>query len=950
MTRHIITKTYNQLRGFSTDSIFVRPADVADLAVNMQRLPDGTFAPRRGYQAQAAGVGGLGVSVYENRIDQETQDVCVSSDGNLYKKRQGTITISFAGSSAHEYVSFMIFVDPDETSDTQTCDFDPYAVVAETALVNDCICFLFQKLTVYSGVSIGTGSATYAGILPGFPLTPGTIIMTDGTLTIQDDAEGGFTGDVGVGTNTIDYETGAYSVTFSGVTGAVTASYRSTLQTQFLQAMGKGFGVSSPYLISSLVTLIGSVPGVSVTTTGDTNFPGAFIEVTEPTIVPNGKSVTLDFFYWESCDRTVPVTFPGLLAQLTTDNFQNATFAAYQEVIYIASPYDEVQKFDGQTVYRAGMPAGVAPALALSAGGAVDTGDHTYYITYEQIDANGRLVQGALSIGEEINVTAGNQIVNVTYDNLPQGSGWNTNCAIINGIQPSVNTIDVNIPHTIQVGDTAFFIDSTTGIPQERLVTAVTEDTITINGDPVDVSDANDWEKAISNNLRINIWRTLAPSGTTPTLVATIPNNSYDPTTTYDDSAADSTLAVDYITPARRPDPPPKVGIVFPYRNQIIFTQDPNNEDYVWFSDPDGPEYVSQEILKGNNFIVPSNDDDVSGVGLAGSTLIIFKEKSIYAISGELPTSQFVVTPIAPGSNIGCVAHATIASVGGLLYFLHTNGVYALSETTMFPTDQFGNPIPLSIMIDQLFRTTSSQSNKTYRFKRAVAVNYNKDNQYLLFLPCEEDEGARFANDNSRVLCYDYQGKNWFEWTRVNAAGGFYVTQDNLYWQNRRASATGITCETFKQHRKYRLIDQVDHVTPIRVTWQSSWEDLGQPRVRKKFVRAALLFDNVSAILQINRPELCFKSFVDWNRNVLGRNSTQADITTVVESNEWNLLPWDWTDWSGYQDTFITVPLRNGTVAKSMQIQLQLNQLNTSFSLQGFQLEIAPDFRKTIVR
>ena len=77
----------------------------------------------------------------------------------------------------------------------------------------------------YEGVSIGTGVATYTGNLPNAPITAGTVTMTDGTLTVTDDGVGGFIGDVGVGTNTINYSTGAYDVTFSGATSDVTASF-----------------------------------------------------------------------------------------------------------------------------------------------------------------------------------------------------------------------------------------------------------------------------------------------------------------------------------------------------------------------------------------------------------------------------------------------------------------------------------------------------------------------------------------------------------------------------------------------------------------------------------------------------------------------------------------------------------------------------------------------------
>lgn len=962
MTNHVITKDYKQLKGFSTDSIFKRPAFVCELGVNIQRLPDGTFAPRRGYQAQTANIGGLGASIFQNQIDQENQDICINSDGNLYKKRTGSITISFTGSSSKEYVAYEIYVDPTVSSDNQTFRFEPYSVIAQAALVTDSINFKFGKVTAHTGVSVGTGSATYAGVLPGAPIQPGSIAMTDGTLTIYDDpsgsnsGDGTFYGSVGVGTNVIDYSTGAYTVTFSGITGAVTASYRSDLITQFNVAMGKGYGTSSPYLISTLIAQLNSVPGVTVSSVGQTNWPGAFIEVSEITNIASGLSATLNFFYWQSANRTLAVTFPGLAASVFTDDYRNATFAAYQEVIYIGSAFDPVQKYDGQTVYNAGMPNGATPSVAAGSSGNVDTGDHTYFITYEQIDATGRLVEGVISDGVLITLMS-DSIVEVTVTNLLQGSGWNTDGAIISASVGPTNTIPVNLGHTMQEGDTAFFIDAS-GVPQTRLVLSITATSITIDGAPVSVNPSNDWQKAISNNLKINIYRSKA-IGTEPFFVFSIPNNSYQATTTYDDNVADSTLNQQYIFPGNRHDPPPQVGVVFPFNNIMIYTADPNNDDFVWYSDPDQPEYVDQlqsPTNEPNRFIVPSNNDDVVGVGVAGSTLVIFKNLSIYAVSGQIVTEQFTVVAVAQGSNIGCVAHATIKSIGGLLYFLHTNGVYSMSELNLFPTDQFGNPIPLTIPIDKFFRDLSADGevNRQFVLQRAVAENYTKDNQYILFLPAETPCGCpintnpRVANDNSRILCYDHQGKNWFEWTNINAAGGMYVNADNLYWQERRLSQTGgITANTYKQHRQYQLIDQADHVTPIRATWISSWEDDGQPRVRKKFVRAALLFDNISSRFQENRPEMFFFSCVNWNTGII---STETIITTDVEAKPWSDSDWNWTTWSGYQDTFVTVPLKNGTVAKSMQMGIQLNQLNTSFSLQGFQLEIAKDFNRVIAR
>lgn len=939
MTKHVITKTYARLRGFSTDSKYVRPAEVADILVNMMRLPDGTFSPRRGYQVIASDRGGLGNGVYEDIDEGITKEVTIDLDGNLYIKEVGSMTISFNGYNASEYVTYEIFVDDNNTSDIRECGFNPFDVVNEEALTTDCIDFRMKKKSYFS-TGIGTGSATYAGVLAGFPLTPGSIKFTDGTLTIYDDAEGGFYGNVGVGANSINYTTGAYSITFSGVTAPVTATYNSSLQVEFSQCMGKGYDVSSPYLISSLITQIAAIPGVSVVTTGSTAHPGAFIEIQQETNIPNGKSVTLTWSYWVSANRTLPSTFAGLAAQINSPLFRIATFAPYEEELYIGTGFDPIMKYDGQTIYKAGMPVGAAPAISNLGAGNVDTGDHDWAITYEQLDNTGRIVEGVMSPRTTFNVASPSEI-GVTVDNLIQGSGWNTNGAIVDGNQVAVNTIIVDTNHTMQPNDTAFLIDSG-GAEITRKVLSITASSITIDGTPVSVDD----NAPISNNLKINIWRTQVGL-TDLQLVRTVPNNSFSATTLWSDDISDATLNTNrtYLVPARAPNPPPVTGVVLTYNNQIVYTEDLTNDDFVWYSEPGFPEYVP---LATNFFILPSVDDNVTGAGISGSTLVITKNKSLYAISGELATDQFVVTAIAPGSNIGCVSHHTISSVGGLLYFTHTNGVYALSEQTLYPTDAFGNPVPLSLMIDRVFRETQIETTERYQFRRAVAINYTKDNQYILFLPSEEDTGARGANDKSKILLYDHQGKNWFVWTRINAAAGFYIVDDYLFFQERRIKSGGdLSVNLCRQHRKYRLIDQVDHVTPIRVTWVSSWEDSGQPRVRKKFVHAILLFDDISTIYQLNKPKLCFTSYADW---VDDKVSTKADLMQKINSSQWSVPPWNWTPWSGYQDSFIIVNLNKGTVAKSLKIGLQLNKLNSTFRLQGFQLDISPDFRRVIAR
>lgn len=76
------------------------------------------------------------------------------------------------------------------------------------------------------------GTANYTGNLSFIPVKPGTLTITSvvgaAPVVVTDDGNGNLVGDVGVGTNSIDYTSGAFDVTFSGNIDAsepITAEY-----------------------------------------------------------------------------------------------------------------------------------------------------------------------------------------------------------------------------------------------------------------------------------------------------------------------------------------------------------------------------------------------------------------------------------------------------------------------------------------------------------------------------------------------------------------------------------------------------------------------------------------------------------------------------------------------------------------------------------------------------
>lgn len=1186
---HIITRQIGNLRGFSTDSLFLRPANVADKANNIQRAPDGTLQIRRGYQCQIADIGGMGIGTFDDPAIDQIKTVCVSTDGMVYNKLTkqimlyyynkvvGTITgvtntnPAIVESPAHglqpgaiitiRNVGGMIILNNNQfivgaiidanhfqlfnlngtpVDATSIINYPPYTTggdwtISFTESRHLTFSIYVDPALIYngSGQSINCQIiANYSAQINGNQNLTNTINVFFGHDLATGDVVR-FYNSLGVPQQRNVTGTTAYTVTVDG--SPVSVSGNAYINQYFNIAFGKGFDISSPYLISQFITAITDpttgVPGLQVSVNGDTNLPAAFLQIVEPVVIDQNLPFIMDYWYWMQVNFTVNPPLPGSANSRyqNSPEFENASMAAFDDVIYICNGWDNPQKYDGQTVYRAGMPIGVRPPLTTNV--TVSTSKpfitnevYEYAMSYEQVDARGHIVEGEISAVRQHTVATTPAATNVTVTNLLPtiGNNWNTNganatagtatvygpdvngfyydfvpltvgftlkigdtayyadqtsglmtaagtsneipvaaghgvlpgdtvyffdtganltrqrivelttptsitvldapvtfnfavapnimsyktslvfgnVAIVDGNQINVNNLLVLTGHTVQVADVVEFIDSQNNL-QRRTVTFVDATHVTVSGIPVTVisgfliASTNQRTNAlnlrrpnangitfiarvaatspygslnISNNLRINIYRTLANQSFGVNgelfLVAAIPNNSLGPATQqYTDGLIGTPeippstpqveeLGREFDDPDQAPNPPPISKYVKAFGNQLFYAGglrgNAENSDRVFFSDGNNPEIVP---LASNFFNVPNVDDDITGIGVSGSTLITTKNHSLWAATGNFLSGQIDVVQIAPGTNIGCAAHATICSVGTLMYFMHTNGVYAITENQLFPTDAFGNPIPISLAIDALFRETNYLPQNKYVYKRAVAVNYTKDNQYLLFIPCEDRQTTiRDANANSVLLAYDYQEKNWFSWNNMNAAGGIFVVDDDLYFQERRFSRVdGNTANLYKQHRFYRLVDHADHAGAQICEWTSSWEDLGQPEVRKKFCRCVLLMDRLSELYQFNNPTIEFASYLNRLPNLKNTISNISQVDNIRNSS-WSQSGWGWNFWSGYQDSFITINLKQGTVAKSMQVGFVIKGINMDIRLAGFQLEAIPENRKSVLR
>lgn len=664
----------------------------------------------------------------------------------------------------------------------------------------------------------------------------------------------------------------------------------------------------------------GGAPGI---------IPAAFVETFERKSIDT--TLSLDFAYEEEVHHPTSATepFDGLFDQRNGTNFENATSAQVNNVVYIATGYDELKKYDGIDCYRAGMPTPSAAAtLALVGGGSITDTSIKYIYTYLQKDAQGNEIEGVQATESATTSPAG-QNVNVTLQNILASTGFNTDCAVVVGAQATVTTITVDNGsggnHTMKVGQTAYFYDSISTSYVERQITAASTTTITIAGAAVTVAD----NAVISNNLRIKIYRTTA-AGNTFSEVVEIPNNSFAATQVYLDSTTPANLGGDYLDPAdagAEHSLPPKGKYVSMVRGRLVMAGNLESPSTVFFSDIDSPEAFPSAY----SFLARGNTNaPITGLSSGNEFFWVFKERNSILVIGELLPQQFRVDLMS--ENIGCVAHATITDINGILYWLGQDAFFR----------SVGGSVPEEISGDiyPVFKSRGLRSDEILQLKRAISLNDIDNSLYITYLPAEELTGTdRHANDNSRIVVYNYFRNEWYEWDAWNMAGGAIEIDGDLYFTERKFSSF----DSNMHYRHARVLslgsdyDMIDHNTSPVWTYDAAWNHFGEPSVPKKITR----FKAYS-----NDPEMSanYTLHVVSERDFIrGVKDSEFDFAFGQGTGQgWGQFFWGVSPWgSAAQLLTKAIRLRAGKHARSVRYRFSHSQIYKRPLLTGYELEVA---------
>ncbi len=744
---------------------------------------------------------------------------------------------------------------------------------------------------------------------------------------------------IGVRNKVYRFEKTELTVTYSGVnptclislffdTGTDVYRCQITEGTSLIldQSLGIGTDELSPFTVSNLDAAISGLTNFTATVTGDSSVPAAFLAIVrEHDLSATGSALMVDCGSWVEVNSPIASPLAGSETNVNEVNFENVSATQASNCLFLTNGYDGVLKYDGQNVYRAGLPTMESVTATLGAAGSITGTNYLYRVRYTQFDSAGNLIEGNVT-GTDNLLSPTAESIDVTVDNVLAASGFNTNCAIVNGLQSVVTTITVDAFHTMKVGDTAYFFDGVSASYVEREVTAVGGTTVTIAGAGVTVAD----NTVISANLRIGIYRS-ETSGSAPTLfylVAEIPNNSFTATQTYVDDVVDANLGVQLLEPITDRSPPPKGKYISVFRNQLVIAGNVNFPNTFYWSDVEGVEYFPDGVNSAD--VDTLLGDAISGIAPNNEVFAVFKDKSIHIVSGNIAEGQIRVDQLT--SDIGCAAHATIQEVKGQLYFLSDKSIFSMVGGQL--------PIQLGDKIDPVLTTSAALSeDERFRLKRAIGFNDRNGERYLLYLPCETTTNSLVhPNSNSEIYAFDQNKKAWLKWNNINMAGGMAAVDGEIYFTERRyRSSDGLVVRyLYRINNLNDAFDYQDHNQPIEFEYSSNWEALGEPSVLKRFTRIRIFSLEE---LRNNSLMLTVKTEINYIKDAV-----QAEFEFAFAAEGYGISAYGLAPYGGPFEPVAKNRLGQGRV-RSLRVRFYNSNEQENISITGWELEIAAAFR-----
>ncbi len=692
------------------------------------------------------------------------------------------------------------------------------------------------------------------------------------------------------------------------------------------QDLGTGLE-AAPVTLTTLAAAMPTDFTLNVGTIGV--YPAALMENTASTSVTSSSSVSIDYHKSSAIAKGDSSATLFTHSNATTA-FENVSFEQLNNVLYVSNGIDEVLKYDGSKVYRAGLPIfpedstaadyfDPANNLSLDTSGATLTnGFYSYKLVLEYTDAKGNVITSQPSNAAEIEVTGGGHHVHITFDDYVSTH--------INGFDKA-GTFDSTHP---------LFASLNTGTRP-------------------DASQTGKWQN--EKRLRVLIYRAYSSVSVLADaiyhLIGDVPydydltagaySNIADPAEFADhDTDTDINLFLALPDPVKRHDPPPKGAYLTSFKECLVIagqSSSVNNLSYSLGYNAKTLEIGSEYFPSDDNQVIINSSfgNKITAIAPLRDLLYVFHQDSIHVLAGDISDPSgipFAVDLLTNEGGLGCNSHHSITEFKNSLVFLSEQGYFSINSSNALKE--------ISSIIKPLFKDKDLVKNK------AVTFNWTEKDLLMMIIPKEAVAGLGhiYTASTSLILVYDYYREAWLQWSNVDFSAGISLYDNQLTFLNRIESSTGSTRTNL--HRMNDLEDNsdyADHTESIDFEYDTNWESLGEPTVPKKFLRLKIhSFDTEG---NFESPSFGLEMKIQKDYNDIDLGSITFDFGGGGGGSGWGDSAWGDSSWGSIPRKFIKTKLPTGK-NKCTKLRFTNNSLHENVLITNYEFEIAVPYQTEI--
>ena len=380
--------------------------------------------------------------------------------------------------------------------------------------------------------------------------------------------------------------------------------------------------------------------------------------------------------------------------------------------------------------------------------------------------------------------------------------------------------------------------------------------------------------------------------------------------TPFFDSVSDASLVEDYPLPPFELNDITNGKYLEIWKGLLVMTGFSQDPDKVLFEDI---EYL-EGFSTSNSFLTESRaGGENSGIKAQDNALFVFKEDSITLVTGDLGTKQFQVSKLSE-EGIGCMSNNSLIESQGSIWFMSSEGIFSVSMEGL--REQSG---PIEALFEKEY------TNKILR--DCFAFNNTLDDKLYFNVPELDFSGSLV--DVPQTFVFNLKSKKWFIWDTINFARGISINQGEIWYVGASQFAGSIYNTLYKRMpRTFTNVDFSDIGRAINTVYSSHWETLGEPSVKKKFVRVKLYsIDNARQLFESPEFTIDIETEHDYKYGVkvsgaslrFYENNSDGS-TNPVNSRRLRLLP---------------------RKTRSLRYILRHNVLNENFLISGVEFEVA---------